>query len=859
MLKFCISLIFILSLLAPVIQAGDNVQSIQEWLTLGPMPAPLPHFADSSQSIEMILNDEQTDMTGWRPAVNQGVTWIDGHRYNWEKRTGGDVRLPISSETPDSNSALVVYTAAYVESGRRQTVNFRIEHNTPALFYLDGKMECHSASEYDLRADLDLHTGKHLLVIKSIRQGEKLDTAWYIGCEITSPYPIEISVNPQFSFAVYDDYALIDRVSSTILSPDGTKAAMVCSHRDEEFKTHNRIEVYDTKSRDLIRIIDLNKNINNPKFTPEGDALYFRMGESDGTAIWRYDLSTGETKKLLGPVKGLKQTCFSKDGKLVYFTADGDRNKLGTDKYTLMTDLTQRLTDWTDKRQIYAGSLEDGTIQVLTGTGDFAVDEIGLSPEGDKLVFTRRYAIDERPFFMTEFWLLDLLNNTCRMLLSQKIAFETRPLNLTILPGGENMLYTAASHLSSADDVEPLPHVSEVDIYMMNITTGETKNITGDTPFTPCEWGGTESSLMWNAKDKSLYFPALKRGFIKIMKVNPFKPLKFEEMPAERPFLTNVSLSYDGTMLAYTGSSLSSPDSPFIYNLKKKREYALNCDLNKKLWEDVKIGEVESYDFVDSKGYLIDGWLIYPPDFDSSKKYPLICYYYAGVSPLDESFYYAYHFWAANGYIVYALTPVGAIAHGDEFASYHVNDWGEHATQDIIEGVEKLIAEKGFIDSERMGCYGASYGGFTTMDLITKTDMFSAAVAMYGISNIASYWGGGTWGYTYGDIALAQSYPWKSQDVFVEKSPLFHADKINTPLLLLHSASDVNVPSLESDQMFTALRVQGKETAYVKFPGHDHGIAGDFEIYSVHREMMLEWWDKHLKDQSEGWNKRWGF
>jgi dipeptidyl aminopeptidase/acylaminoacyl peptidase len=186
-----------------------------------------------------------------------------------------------------------------------------------------------------------------------------------------------------------------------------------------------------------------------------------------------------------------------------------------------------------------------------------------------------------------------------------------------------------------------------------------------------------------------------------------------------------------------------------------------------------------------------------------------------------------------------------------------VNDWGTLATRDIIEGTRKLIREKSFIDEKRMGAYGGSYGGFITMDLITKTDMFAAAVSMYGISNIASYWGGGTWGYTYGDIALARSYPWNRRDVFVDKSPLFHANKIKTPLLLLHGLSDTNVPSLESDQMFTALRVQGKEVAYVRFPGEEHGIASNFKDYIAHREMMLEWFDKYLKGQPQAWEARW--
>jgi dipeptidyl aminopeptidase/acylaminoacyl peptidase len=135
--------------------------------------------------------------------------------------------------------------------------------------------------------------------------------------------------------------------------------------------------------------------------------------------------------------------------------------------------------------------------------------------------------------------------------------------------------------------------------------------------------------------------------------------------------------------------------------------------------------------------------------------------------------------------------------------------------------------------------------------------MFTALIDMYGISNIASYFGGGTWGYWYGDLALPGSLPWKDKDIFVEKSPLYHADKIKTPMLILHGAADNNVPPTESDQMFVALKILGQDVAYVRFEGEHHNIVDKFDNLIAHREMMLEWFDKYLKGEPEGWEKRW--
>lgn len=104
---------------------------------------------------------------------------------------------------------------------------------------------------------------------------------------------------------------------------------------------------------------------------------------------------------------------------------------------------------------------------------------------------------------------------------------------------------------------------------------------------------------------------------------------------------------------------------------------------------------------------------------------------------------------------------------------------------------------------------------------------------------------------------MAGSYPWTQKELFVDCSPIFRADKINTALLLLHGVDDTNVPCVESEQMFTALKVLGKEVAYVRFAGEDHGIGGKFSNLVAHRRMILEWFDKHLKNEPAGWDIRW--
>ena len=156
-------------------------------------------------------------------------------------------------------------------------------------------------------------------------------------------------------------------------------------------------------------------------------------------------------------------------------------------------------------------------------------------------------------------------------------------------------------------------------------------------------------------------------------------------------------------------------------------------------------------------------------------------------------------------------------------------------------------------DADKVGCIGASYGGFLTMHLVTQTDMFAAAVSHAGISSISSYWAEGYWGYGYGARALANSFPWSDPELYVGQSPLFHADAITTPLLLLHGFDDTNVPKGESDGLYIALTMLGRDVEYVQIAGQDHHIL-DHDKRIRWNDTILAYFDWKLKGQ-DGWWK----
>jgi dipeptidyl aminopeptidase/acylaminoacyl peptidase len=273
---------------------------------------------------------------------------------------------------------------------------------------------------------------------------------------------------------------------------------------------------------------------------------------------------------------------------------------------------------------------------------------------------------------------------------------------------------------------------------------------------------------------------------------------------------------------------------------------------------NLRSGSVEPWSFTASSGVEVDGRVYLPPDFDPKKKWPCIVYYYGGTAPVGREFggRYPKEWWAAEGYVVYVPQPSGATGYGQLRSAKHVNDWGETTAAEVIEGTKQFLASHAYVDPKRVGCIGASYGGFLTMQLVTKTDLYAAAVSHAGISSLAGYWGEGYWGYTYSSVATAESFPWNRRDVYVDKSPIFHADKVKTPILLTHGTEDTNVPTLESDAFFTALKLVGAPVEYVQVEGLDHLIV-DHAKRVVWSRTIVAWFDRYLKGEPEWWNDLW--
>ena len=416
---------------------------------------------------------------------------------------------------------------------------------------------------------------------------------------------------------------------------------------------------------------------------------------------------------------------------------------------------------------------------------------------------------------------------------------------------------------------DKIPSSYEYELFLINLETKEVSCLTRD--FDP-----SVASYQWSEQDGMIYALCENRDLKSLYRINPrptpnpslkgreSSPFKgeIERVLLSEPYIySSFSLAEEKPLLAYIGESSMSTDRCWLRDLTPPKggrgvqKERLLYDLNPTRLKDIQLGECRDWNFKAERGDTIYGCYFLPPFFDETKQYPMLVYYYGGCSPVGRLLdsYYNFQEWAAMGYVVYLIQPSGCSGFGQEFASRHVNAYGDYTADDIIQGTKQFCKEHPFVKADKVGCMGASYGGFMTMYLQTVTDIFAAAMSHAGISNPASYWGFGYWGYTYSTTSAAHSYPWNNMELYSGHAPLFNADKVHTPILFMHGGADTNVPINESIQMFTALKLLGRECAFITVEGENHHILNYNKRIRWHDSIMA-WFARWLQDDPTWWN-----
>ncbi len=581
------------------------------------------------------------------------------------------------------------------------------------------------------------------------------------------------------------------------------------------------------------------------RWTPKSNKTYYVRQGMEGRELVTIDpASAAETVLATNLPEGSFTLSPTED--CLFFTIQEKGPKERDDVQQILVP-DDRQPGWRNRSFIHRYDLRTGLFERLT-FGYLSTSIHDISADGRYLLFaSRKQVLTERPFSRTSLYRMDLTTlQTDTILKEAKFVGRAQ-----FSPDGQQLLISGSGE--SFDGIgknvkpEQTPSTSDGQLFIYNLSDGEVTPLTKT--FNP-----SVDNAEWNPFDKQIYLLAKERDCVRIYTIDPLKG-SIRQLPSSEDVVSDISLASTAPVLIYYGMSASNSHRLYAQGLAKKKEETCLVDLSKDLLAAIQLGEVKDWNFVSSFGDTIYGRYYLPPHFDPNKKYPVIVNYYGGVTPTARVLESRYpsHAYAALGYIVYILHPSGATGFSQEFSARHVNAWGKQTGEEIIEGTLKFCEAHPFVNKDKIGCMGASYGGFMTMYLQTKADIFAAAMSHAGISDITGYWGEGYWGYSYNETAAANSYPWNAPDIYVGQSPLFSADKVNTPILFLHGAADTNVPISESIGMFTALKLLGKPTAFVQVEGENHHIL-DYDKRLRWNNTTFAWFAKWLKDQPEWWD-----
>ena len=241
----------------------------------------------------------------------------------------------------------------------------------------------------------------------------------------------------------------------------------------------------------------------------------------------------------------------------------------------------------------------------------------------------------------------------------------------------------------------------------------------------------------------------------------------------------------------------------------------------------------------------VQGWVMKPVGYVEGETYPAILSVHGGPHGMyGYSFSTRFQWYAANGYGVVFINPRGSTGYGQAFANGCVLNWGGGDYKDLMAGLDHALAENDWIDADRLGLIGGSYGGFMTNWIITQTDRFKAAVAAASVSNLISFYGTSLY-----QLLIEVEFngmPWDNYDLLWHFSPLRHVKNVTTPTLFVHGENDHDVPITQAEEMYIALKKLGVETVLARYPGEGHGFRQPRHT-ADYMKRVVEWFDGHVK------------
>ncbi|ABR30765.1 peptidase S9 [Thermosipho melanesiensis] len=650
-------------------------------------------------------------------------------------------------------------------------------------------------------------------------------------------------------------------ISSLSFSPDGKFLGFVVHKMNEEENNYiSNIWVYNTESKNLFQLTTFgresnfiwldNETILFPSIRDEKEKKRKEKGETF-TIFYKISINGGEAEKyfevpyIVRKIEKLNDQTFvllvSSDKNIPDFTKPDEKEKQQALKkikeekdYEIIDEIPfwQNGAGFTNKKRtrLYLYNLKENTFIPLT---DEFTNVIQFDIKNDKkkiLFISNRYK--NKMKIGADLFLYDVNSNTL-----EKLTHETS-FRYTYAYFLDDSIIFAGSNMKKYGITEnPKFYLLEPKTKHVTLLTPDFDLSLRNSVGTDCRYGSNKNAV---TDENYFYFITTEWNSSYLNRIN--KEGKIEK-------LTKKGGSIDGFdakngkiyFVGFKDYKLQE-----IYELKDTETQITT--FNEWVVKERKISKPERFTFLSGDGVKLEGWIIRPVDFDESKKYPAILDIHGGPKTVyGEVFFHEMQVWANEGYVVMFTNPRGSDGRGNEFADIR-GKYGTVDYEDLMKFVDEALKRSPFIDKEKLGVTGGSYGGFMTNWIIGHTDRFKAAASQRSISNWISKFATTDIGYFFVEDQHA-SNPWNNYEKLWWHSPMKYADKIKTPTLFIHSEEDYRCWLAEGIQMFTSLKYFGVESRLVLFKGENHELSRSGKPKHRIRRLkeITEWFNKYLK------------
>jgi dipeptidyl aminopeptidase/acylaminoacyl peptidase len=641
------------------------------------------------------------------------------------------------------------------------------------------------------------------------------------------------------------DLTRIRLLSDPQVSPDGRTVAFVVTTLSEEKDEYlSNIWLVDGAGGEPRRFTTGPRRDTAPRWSPDGSRLAFvseREAKKKGQ-LYVMPAQGGESARLTDLKNGVSAPEWSPDGTRLAFVArvggwqepEVEEEKRKSRPPRVITTLKYRFNGegftYDRRPQIFTVAADGGEPRQLT-EGDYDHGDSVWSPDGRWIAFTAARHEDRDHDDAGDIWLVSAEGGTPRRL-TRSAGPAGHP---AFSPAGDKVAYLGRSAINAFG--------KNIQLFTVGISGGAPACLTTDFDRS-CSPLGVRP--LWGSDGGTLTLAAEDQGTLGLYRLRPGGGPPTRIVSGER-VVTGYSTSRDGALVAFTATDPLSPAEVFVCAADGSGERQLT-DCNREWKREVTLSRPERFRF-ERAGFPIDAWLMKPSGFEAGRRYPLLLNVHGGPhAQYGFPFFDEFQVQAGAGYAVLYTNPRGSQGYGEAFTRAVVGDWGGGDAADVLAGLDEALRRFDWIDPERLGLLGGSYGGFMTSWIVGHSQRFRAACSERAVNSHVTMFGTSDIGHLFNAVELGGILPWEDMAKYLERSPLTYAKDITTPLLIVHSEDDLRCPIAEAEQLFMVLKTLRRDVTFVRFPDENHELSRSGKPrHRLERfRIILEWFAQHL-------------